>query len=276
MTDNSERSQIPLASKMRVACATTSHDVEEGECPWCTIERLTRESEAWDKASLVAIIADRDRLTVERDQLLTAIGEHVTVRSDQYAEIQRLRAALEAIRIGKPHNGASEPVVIADDALSGEPNPAHETPPAPASKNDICAQLREQAPLVDRMYADQLMRDATKEIERLTRERDDAIAERVQETKEANRLRDVVTAGSARREVLRAVLGRFMDASCDGNLKAWAQEQLSGEPASAHETSAPLTEAETLLRAWSDPLPPNGELYWQHVEKAREYFRRRP
>jgi hypothetical protein len=27
---------------MRVDCATTSHEVEDGECPWCTIERLNR------------------------------------------------------------------------------------------------------------------------------------------------------------------------------------------------------------------------------------------
>lgn len=36
-----------------------------------------------------------------------------------------------------------------------------------------------------------------------------------------------------------------------------------------------LTEAEQLLKAWADPLPPNGRLYWTHVELAREYFKRR-
>jgi len=55
------------------------------------------------------------------------------------------------------------------------------------------------------------------------------------------------------------------------DLMLWLQCALGG----SHETSAPLTEAETLLQAWADPLPPNGRLYWDHVEKAREYFRRR-
>lgn len=44
---------------------------------------------------------------------------------------------------------------------------------------------------------------------------------------------------------------------------------------SAVETTTELTEAEKLLQAWADPLPPNGRLYWQHVEKAREYFKGR-
>lgn len=39
--------------------------------------------------------------------------------------------------------------------------------------------------------------------------------------------------------------------------------------------SIELTEAEKLLQAWADPLPPNGRLYWEHVNKAREYFKGR-
>lgn len=38
---------------------------------------------------------------------------------------------------------------------------------------------------------------------------------------------------------------------------------------------AVLTEAERLLQAWASPLPPNGTLYWVHVERAREYFKGR-
>lgn len=45
----------------------------------------------WDIRNHIAAAADEiERLARERDQLLTAIGEHVTVRSDQYALIQRL------------------------------------------------------------------------------------------------------------------------------------------------------------------------------------------
>jgi len=36
-----------------------------------------------------------------------------------------------------------------------------------------------------------------------------------------------------------------------------------------------LTESEQLLQAWADPLPPNGDLYWVHVDKARKYFKHR-
>lgn len=36
-----------------------------------------------------------------------------------------------------------------------------------------------------------------------------------------------------------------------------------------------LTEAEQLLHAWASLLPPDGKLYFQHVEKARAYFQRR-
>jgi hypothetical protein len=43
----------------------------------------------------------------------------------------------------------------------------------------------------------------------------------------------------------------------------------------ADETSPQLSEAETLLQAWADLLPPNGQLYWEHVGKARDYFKRR-
>jgi hypothetical protein len=36
-----------------------------------------------------------------------------------------------------------------------------------------------------------------------------------------------------------------------------------------------LTEAEQLLSAWADLLPPNGSLYFKHTKMAREYFARR-
>lgn len=45
-------------------------------------------------------------------------------------------------------------------------------------------------------------------------------------------------------------------------------------PVKAAEPEA-LTEAEQLLQAWADLLPPNGNLYWVHIEKARDYFKRR-
>lgn len=45
-------------------------------------------------------------------------------------------------------------------------------------------------------------------------------------------------------------------------------------PVKAAEPQA-LTEAEQLLQAWADLLPPNGNLYWVHIEKARDYFKRR-
>ena len=53
------------------------------------------------------------------------------------------------------------------------------------------------------------------------------------------------------------------------------------EPISANETLdhsellKKLTEAEQLLQAWADPLPPNGDLYWVQVDKARKYFKHR-
>lgn len=84
-----------------------------------------------------------------------------------YARYAREKdASFEAGRVNAPSGTTSEPVATEPQGSAGE-SPA----PTPlTSKNDICAQLREQAPLVDRMYADQLMRDAAKEIERLTRE----------------------------------------------------------------------------------------------------------
>lgn len=54
-----------------------------------------------------------------------------------------------------------------------------------------------------------------------------------------------------------------------------ASAPMAGSADVSREPAFELTDAERLLQAWADPLPPNGALYWQHVEKAREYFRRR-
>lgn len=70
------------------------------------------------------------RLARERDSLLAAIGEHVTVRSEQYAQIQRLRTALRRIERTTSEYSTGE---ICRAALSGEPGSAVETAGEPAA-----------------------------------------------------------------------------------------------------------------------------------------------
>lgn len=54
-----------------------------------------------------------------------------------------------------------------------------------------------------------------------------------------------------------------------------SHQGLYTEPLAPETSPNELTEAERLLQAWADLLPPNGDLYWVHVEKAREYFKHR-
>lgn len=58
------------------------------------------------------------------------------------------------------------------------------------------------------------------------------------------------------------------------NIALHGCSKCAGKP-TASEPFEQLTEAEKLLQAWADPLPPNGKLYWDHVHKAREYFKGR-
>jgi hypothetical protein len=85
-------------------------------------------------------------------------------------------------------------------------------------------------------------------------------------------------------DLLRGVLReahRALDAIATTSLpihdrvREFAREAAIGNKPPAHETPEQLTDAEKLLQAWADPLPPNGRLYWAHVEKAREYFKQR-
>lgn len=55
------------------------------------------ECEGWAAAAALLFegAQEIERLQREQGSLLAAIGDHVTVRSEQYAQIQRLHAALE-------------------------------------------------------------------------------------------------------------------------------------------------------------------------------------
>ena len=96
------------------------------------------------------------------------------------------------------------------------------------------------------------------EFTRLTREVE-ALRELLQSCKEGRsawsaeceRLRDTVVSYLDEIDRLNKVGGSDVDPECD--------------------SCAMLRE---LLRPWADSLPPNGDLYWHHVELARAYFAR--
>jgi len=84
------------------------------------------ENEGWATASALLFEGAQtiERLTRERDELIAAVGHHVTVRSERWAQIVQLRAALERIRRRAREYGGSNTIPveilgIANGALAG-------------------------------------------------------------------------------------------------------------------------------------------------------------
>ena len=99
-------------------------------------------------AALAALLDEIERLTRERDQLLTAIGE--TEQQKVEAERDRLRAVLEEVRRCLPGTLERVPELRdrIDQALFGEPNSAVETSGAPVATAQLLEAVAGAVPLI--------------------------------------------------------------------------------------------------------------------------------